>query len=74
MEPSGSLPSLQTDLCSLASDQESWGSSGLPAKGQFLINFNLINTLVCRKLAALLWRQQAFQIRGNRRLWVMFLP
>lgn len=73
MEPSGSPPSLQTDSRSLASDQESSGGSGLPAKAQFLINCNLMNTSVCRKLAGLLQRQHTSEIRGNRRLWIMFL-
>lgn len=50
MEPSGSSPSLQTGLCSPAIDQESWGSSRLPVKAQFLMNLNWMSTSVCREV------------------------
>lgn len=49
MEPSGSSPSLQTGLCSPAIDQESLGSSGLPAKAQFLRNVSWMSTSSCRE-------------------------
>lgn len=73
MEPSSSPPLSGLTYALLWSGQERWGGSGLPAKAQLLVNINLMNTSVCRILAALLQRQQASQIRGNRRLWIIFL-